>query len=873
MRKILLYFFFLLSLPAYAQQFSYEATGDYGKLWDVTQDQSVPNRLYALSLSNHVMVSNDWGKTWDIFYAFENSVTRISNLKLLRDGKSIAFTAETPIMDRNGLYILELASKTITHHYITPDQELGAWVSSYDIYDPEGKTAVLNTQYPEGFSVNTEVYFTKDGGQSWYTIYYSILNDYVHINSSVFHPDDPKKIYLARSLGSRGVNGGLFISSDEGNTWREALAGKGALSAFAFHPKNHNEFFIGSGINFGESPEALFHTLDSGKTFEQIPITFNDGLLDNINKIIYDPGNDKNMWMLEDDAIMKSTDGGAHWTSTLFEPGSDAYFYGNSMVINPRNSNELLIFSDAWPQHSKDGGKTFTQVKLPFCVASSAGIGSNNTSRQLYYSILGGYISKDLSTNKSNSYNIHPYDLVNVREMRVIPDTSVPGRVFFFRQGDSFFTGSELFYSDDLGATLKQLPADEYASNLEFLQRDPNHKDRYWVSYSYDGAFSTLYRLDLSDPGNPEFISVPLTTDGMITAAFIPHGNDGQSIYLSGGSKVYYSGDGGVTWGEMKEGLDLLEGFDMIWDIKANPFNEQEMAAVSTYGIFQTTDGGKHWSLTYPASDLKEITYSNAVDGHLFAASYSTLYTDTRLVFSTNNGAKWNNVSADMLSYLVCHSKLSFQFYKDHADIYFATPDLGVVKYQLTNLLSPQLLFLHSFTGSLQRGHALLEWHTRNEEELSHYELERSMNNKDFTRINTQQATNSAGSFYYNYEDQEFPALAAQHGHVYYRLKLVSDDDSFSYSDTVKLSARDMYIYPVPAHDVINLHVQGVTEPGKYRVLFVDMLGRQYAMQQFDIPTGQTTLNMSISRLASGMYIMLVETRPGDIRKFKFIKL
>ncbi|SHL99567.1 T9SS type A sorting domain-containing protein [Chitinophaga sp. CF418] len=873
MRKFLLFnLLFLLFFSANAQQFSYEATGDHGKLWNVIQDPSVPERLYAISLINHIMVSNDRGNSWEIFYSFENSATQITSFKLLPGNKSFAFAARAPDMSMSGLYVVDLETKATIRHYITPDHYLGAWVVSYDIYDPQGMIAVINTQYMDGFTPFTEVYFTKDGGENMSGIYYSRENASVHINSSFLHPDDPKKIYLARSLGSEGVNGGLFISSDEGNTWREELAGKGSFSAFAFNPKDHKEFFIGSSINFGVGPEALFHTLDSGKTFEQVPVTFTDQTLDNIVQIVYDPGNNRNLWITDENEILKSTDGGAHWTSTTFQPRSTVYYYGTSLLINPKNSNDLLVFSDAWPQHSTDGGKTFTQLKLPFCVASSVALGSNGNNQQLYYSVLGGYISKNLTTSKSTAYNIQAYDMVNVREMQVIPDTTVPGRIFLFRASDGFFNAAELFYSDDLGATLNQLPSDQFATGLGFIQRDPNSKDRYWISYSYYSSFSTLFRVDFSDAANPEAISVPVTFNGLMTAAFVPNGNSGQTVCIAAGSKVYLSQDGGVTWGEKSQGLDL-EDYDMIWDLKANPFDEKAMAVATTRGIYQTTDGGDQWTLSLSDADMRKVTYSDVVNGHIIATSFSSNFSDTRLAFSTNKGAKWSNVTADMLAYISCTSSIDFKFYEDHADIYFATSDLGVVKYQLNNLLSPQLLFLTSFTGSLQRGNAFLEWRTRNEEGLLHYELERSTNNKDFSLINTQQATNSNGSFYYKYEDLEFPALAAQFGNVYYRLKLVSNDNSFAYSDTVKLTARDMYIYPVPATNVINLHVQGVTQAAQYRILLADVSGRQYSIQQYNIPTGQTTITMPITRLASGMYIMLVETRPGDIRKFKFIKL
>lgn len=581
------------------------------------------------------------------------------------------------------------------------------------------------------------------------------------------------------------------------------------------------------------------------------------------------------MWMLEENEILKSTDGGAHWTSTTYDPRSDVYHYGTSLVINPGNSDDIQVYSDAWPQHSTDGGKTFKRINLPFCATSSMALTPNGNSQQLFYTILGGYISRNLGTGKSEAYNLQPFDMVNIPEMLAIPDTTEPGRVFLYKPGDGFASFSELYYSNDFGKTLHSLPVELFATGLSFIQRDPNNKDRYWVSYSFYNAFSTLYRLDFSDPENPEAISVSYPTTGVLTAASVPHGNNGQNIYLTVGSKVYLSGDGGATWGEKTGGelANLVDGYDMITDMSINPFDEKNMAVATTQGIFQTTDGGEQWTLSLAATDLKKVSYSNAADGHIIAASYSTLFTDTRLVFTTNKGAKWSNVSPAALAYVGCSRYMDFKFYEDRAEVYFSTADLGVVKYKLDNLLSPQLIFLTSFTGSLQRGNAFLEWRTRNEEGLLHYELERSTNNKDFSLINTQQATNSNGSFYYKYEDTEFPALAAQFGNVYYRLKLVSDDNTFAYSDTVRLTARDMFIYPVPAHDVINLHVQGVTEAAKYRILLVDMLGRQYSIQQYNIPTGQTTINMSISRLSSGMYFMLVETRPGDIKKFKFIKL
>lgn len=876
MRKILLVHLLLLLFFSAHAQLSFESTGDFGRLWDVTPDPSVADRIYARTLNNHILVSDDRGKTWTIFYSFENSATAISQFKFLPGYKAFSVIATAPEINDNGLYVIDIESKTVVRHFVTPDQEMKAFVVSYDIADEKANRVVINTAYrdPDTWAQFTEVYFTKDGGKNFSTIYYSTEHDGVHILNSFFHPDDQQKIYLARGLGALGVNGGLYISADEGQHWREVLAGKGALNAVVFHPKNHNDFFLCSFINFGEAAEAVYHTQDSGHTFSQVPVTFTDQTLNNIITIQYDPGNLQHMWMLEENEILKSSDGGQHWTSTVFESRSQTYASGVSLVINPKNSNDILVFSDAWPQHSGDGGKTFEKLKTPSYLVKSTGLAGSGTDQRLYYSTQGGYISKNLHSGAAIMHDTLPVYSFTYENYYVIPDTAIQGRVFFFRPCDDFLNPSELYFSDDYGATVKRLPSDDYATGLDAIKRDPNHKDRYWISYSYYNAFSALFKLDFADRTQPEQTPVAASGNSLITDVYIPEG-DGQTLFITSGHRVYTSTDGGITWGEKGKGLeDLTEGIDMIWDMDTNPFDKKEMVIVTTQGIYQTTDSAENWTRTLETTGLKKISFSNAVDGHLLGASATDIFGDTRLVFSTNKGAKWSGVPASALDYIACNASMDFRFFADHADIYFATADLGVVKYQLTNLLTPQLVFLNSFTGRLQGRNAFLEWRTQNEEGLLHYELERSTNNKDFSLINTQQATNSNGRFYYNHEDLDFYDLAAKSGNVYYRLKLVSQDNSFAYSDTVKLNARDMYIYPVPATDVINLRVQGVTEAGKFRVLIVDVSGRQYSIQQYNIPSGQTTINMPISRLAAGVYFMLVETKPGgEVKKFKFIKL
>lgn len=861
----------LAVLSSASAQLSFEATSEYGKLWDITYDAKIPNKLYARTLVNHIMVSIDNGSTWNIMYTFPHSGTYLSQLKLLPGGKALAFTAiNNPDPQKNALYILDLATNTIRQHFVTPnyDYDLRPWVSSYDVYDSAAQTVLMNTSYMSDNKPFTEVYYTKDGGTNWKMIYYSGDYNTVQILNGVISPDNPAKIFLSRGFGAQGEWGGLFISEDAGDTWTEHLSGI-PIGPVEFNPRNAKDIFVGTSIAAGVAPEALYHSLDDGKSFTEVPVSWADETLNNINVIQYDPVDSNIVWMMDENEMLKSTDKGKTWKSTVFEPNSTVFLSATSISINPHNNNQLFITSDAWPQYSADGGKTLTQVKNPFYLTSRVALAEYTNGKMLFYSSQGGYLSEDLATRKTKAYNIQPPYMFNTRELTVIPDETVPGRLFVFKPSDGYVSSSEFYYSNDYGATLYPLPTEYYSTGMKFIRKDTESDSHYWITFSYGNSYSSLFILDIGDLANPVVTPVIPPEDGIFQSALV----NGQHVYLSSFNKLFLSEDGGLSWTLQGGGLEVLtDDYDVIWDIQVNPFNKDEMAIVTTQGVFLKKVGSNNWSHILVENDLRKIAFSDAVNGHMMTASYASETSESRIMFSTDSGEKWSTVNAPMLGYLQCTASMDIKFYTDHADIYFATADLGIVKYQLNNILQPQLQFLHSFDGYLRSGDAQLIWKTHHEAGLHNYQLERSTNNIDFSLINTQSATNSDGVFSYSYDDLEFSSLAASYGNVYYRLKLLSNDSSFAYSDTVKLSARDMYIFPVPAGNTINLRVEGVTEPAQYKVLLVDLLGRQYNIQRYNISPGTTTINMPISRLASGMYIMQVEIRPGEIRKFKFIK-
>ena len=82
----------------------------------------------------------------------------------------------------------------------------------------------------------------------------------------------------------------------------------------------------------------------------------------------------------------------------------------------------------------------------------------------------------------------------------------------------------------------------------------------------------------------------------------------------------------------------------------------------------------------------------------------------------------------------------------------------------------PLPLQLISFEATKHNADAVLTWQTVNEQDMSHFELERSAGNGKWTTINNQQASNKHASDYI-YIDKNIGLLCPNHCSIYTPLK------------------------------------------------------------------------------------------------------
>lgn len=90
----------------------------------------------------------------------------------------------------------------------------------------------------------------------------------------------------------------------------------------------------------------------------------------------------------------------------------------------------------------------------------------------------------------------------------------------------------------------------------------------------------------------------------------------------------------------------------------------------------------------------------------------------------------------------------------------------------------PLPVTLASFKVSKVENQALLQWTTSAETNTSHFEIQKSLNARDWTAIGTREAAKESSALLsYTYWDNQLAA-----GTLYYRLKMVDQDGTFAYS-------------------------------------------------------------------------------------------
>jgi photosystem II stability/assembly factor-like uncharacterized protein len=159
----------------------------------------------------------------------------------------------------------------------------------------------------------------------------------------------PTTFYMA------AVNGGVWKSSDAGNTWNpifDEAGGSGSVGAIAVAASNPNVIYVGSGEGLQRPDlavgDGMYKSTDGGKTWTHL------GLRDaqQITAIVIDPEDAERVWVAvqghpygpnAERGVFRSTDGGKNFEKVLYK---DENTGAAELVMDPHDSQ--VLYAGMW---------------------------------------------------------------------------------------------------------------------------------------------------------------------------------------------------------------------------------------------------------------------------------------------------------------------------------------------------------------------------------------------------------------------------------------------------------------------------------------------------------------------------------------------
>ena len=226
--------------------------------------------------------------------------------------------------------------------------------------------------------------------------------------------------------------------------------------------------------------------------------------------------------------------------------------------------------------------------------------------------------------------------------------------------------------------------------------------------------------------------------------------------------------------------------------------------------------------------------------------------------------AQWNGTTWQELGNLVINNTINAITVDNNGAVYAggtftnASGKIYIAKFQLVTPVK-----LSQFSVSALKEMVACKWTTSSEINFAHFEVERSLNGSNFITLGSVAAK---GEGTYSFNDL-LRNINLKNTTLFYRLKLVDKDGSFTYSaiQTVDLAmhTNNIVVYPTPAKDFVYIH----TADAKDLQVF-DLTGRRIMHKAFN---NQSPLKVDIHHLNKGVYIVQVIATNGIIKTQKMI--
>jgi photosystem II stability/assembly factor-like uncharacterized protein len=634
-----------------------------------------PNVFYIGQVNGGVWKSTDYGRTWAPIFDHEDTQS-VGAIAVAPSNDNIIYVASGEGLHRpdlsvgDGIYRSDDAGKTWTHLGLRGGEQIPA--IAIDPANPNRLFAAV-LGHPYGPNEERGIFRSDDGGKTWKKVLYK--GDRVGGSDVVLDPKNPRIVYAALwedTLGPwedanqySGTGGGLFKSTDGGDTWKQLTKGlPDGLSQInvAVAPSNPQRIYATLATKSAggyATPQGLYvyRSDDAGESWAKITddprpeMKIGGG---DLAIPVVDPQNPDVVYVTSI-VTCKSSDGGKTWITLRGAPGGDDY---QNMWINPRNPQILLLVSDQGAVITVNGGESWgswynqptaqlyhvaATDTFPYLVCAgqqeSGSVCTSTRGNDGYITFREWHPAGIIEYGYAAPDPLHPEIIYGAGRTEVSRYNSITGEV----QNVTPLPMRKRDYRADRTEPILFSPVDPhilyYAANHLFKTTDYGHT---WETISPD--------LSREKSGQPESLApLPQAQQdqrrGVIYAVAASYKTT-QTLWAgTDDGLVWITRDGGANWSNITP--PEVTPWSKIAQLDASRFDDDTAyMAVSRMRIddmkpyaFRTHDGGKTWQSI--SAGLPDDAPVNAVradpvqPGLLYAA------TERAVWVSFDDGAHW----------------------------------------------------------------------------------------------------------------------------------------------------------------------------------------------------------------------------------------
>lgn len=528
-------------------------------------------------------------------------------------------------------------------------------------------------------SAGDGVWKSTDAGKTWA---YAGLKETQQITRVRVHPKNPDLVYVAALGHTWGPNPdrGIFRSPDGGKTWKKVLFvdDKTGASDLVMDPVNPRVLYAGFwqagrkpwSLESGGPGGGLWKTTDGGDTWKKLAGGLPEGVVGRVG-VAVSPARPERVWALveaEKGGVFRTDDGGETWKKLNDENKlrQRAWYYSH-VYADPKNADVVYVLNVGFFR-SGDGGKTFDPIRTPHGDNHDLWIDPGEPGRMIEGNDGGATVTFNGGRSWSSLLN-QP----TAQFYRVTTDNRFPYRVFGAQQDNSTVEILSRTRGGGIG------PGDWHpvgGCESGWVAPKPDDPD---ISFGgcYGGAID---RYDFRTGENRNVIAWPQLSIGQAAkdlkyrfqwnAPILISPHDPKTLYHAA-QILLKSTDDGETWREISPDLTRnekdtqgysggaitydntgVEVYGVIFALAESPHEAGTIWAGTDDGLVQLTrDGGKNWRSVTPKG-LPERIQINSIElsPHDKAAAYvaATMYKhdDTRpYVYRTQDyGRSWTKI-------------------------------------------------------------------------------------------------------------------------------------------------------------------------------------------------------------------------------------